>query len=164
RRARAVHLLGHVHGCKGGNQLGQFADQVLGYYDVRTAAGQVHTTALRNNLHFDGVFADPFASDAVHVANLHWTRQFATLNSAHVNALRPPLPDRAVATMTFRAAPGENWGLLVAAATLEVDDAPAESTLWIAASQPSCEPSIAWPDVPRAFVQDAHSVKIFAPV
>ncbi len=165
---RALHLLGHVHGYKESRKISQFSPVKIGAYELRYADGQIDTIPLINGIYFDGAFAPAYASDVEHVANFDWLHVYANMTDdrAHLNRMTLPLrPGQVLESLTFRAEPGEQWALLLAAATLETD-APRASEPPFASVAPD---AITWNDLPgwidvqQRRDRDAEGVRLYAP-
>ena len=120
-----LHLLGHVHGRKESRRISQYAQVPVGWYELRYANGDLERVELINGVHFDSIFGPAYATGVEHVANFDWLHVYANLtdDQSHLNKMVLPLRDGAeVESLTFRST-DEDWGLLLAAVTMEYGDA-----------------------------------------
>jgi len=162
-QGRALHMLGHVHGRKVARQISQYAPKQIGSYEIRYTDGTVTATELLNGTHFDSFFNLAYASGVTHVANYDWLHVFSNLTDdrMHLNVMRLPLLPKPVESVTLRST-NENWGLLLAAVTLE-DDFKEDYSGWKEVTRPTWEDLPGWPDIKKRREKDKRGMRLMAP-
>ena len=165
-RGRSLRVLGHVHGRRESRRLSQFSEVPVGWYDLKYADGRTDTIELVNGIHFDSAFSQACARAVEHVANFDWLHVWANLTDdrTHLNAMTLPLrAEAALESLTFRSA-DEDWGLLLAALTLEgLEDGTTPDAPWRDVVPVAWHDLPGWLDVKRRRVPDGAGLKLFAP-